>query len=312
VSAEFTYYRRDTKDGILFQDVAPSSGFSGQRVVNIGGIRSSGVELQTRWNALNRDNLNLDFGFNISNNNNQVTSLGNTAALAKDPNGNPFIQIGANRNIVGKPVMSWYDLKVRQATFNPTTRRTTNEQCDDGKGGLTACYAGTNVPNAPRVYVGRADPSVEGSFNTTVTAFQRWRFYGLLDFKGGHRILNNNDRARCQVLGLCLENIKPEDYDPVYVAQIQSANVLRHWIYQKGRFARLRELSASYNMSPSLARMVGGRSGSVTLSGRNLALWTPYGGTDPENFFTLQQFVRLEQAQVPPLTSVMLSLSLTF
>jgi hypothetical protein len=190
--------------------------------------------------------------------------------------------------------------------------RPTNEQCDDGKGGLTACYAGTNVPNAPRVYVGRADPSVEGSFNTTVTAFQRWRFYGLLDFKGGHRILNNNDRARCQVLGLCLENIKPEDYDPVYVAQIQSANVLRHWIYQKGRFARLRELSASYNMSPSLARMVGGRSGSVTLSGRNLALWTPYGGTDPENFFTLQQFVRLEQAQVPPLTSVMLSLSLTF
>lgn len=312
VSAEFTYYRRDTKDGILFQNVAPSSGFAGTKVINIGGIRSSGVELQTRWNALSRDNLNLDFGFNISNNNNQITSLGDPTNLAKDPNGVPYIQNGANRNIIGKSVMSWYDLKVRQATFNPTTRRTTNEMCDDDKGGLVACYTALGQPNAPRVFVGRTDPSTEGSFNTTLTLFQRWRLYGLLDFKGGHRILNNNDRARCQVFVQCMANLKPEEFDPVYVAQIQSANILRHWIYQKGRFARLRELSASYNMSPSMARWVGARTGSVTLSGRNLALWTPYGGTDPENFFTLQQFVRTEQAQVPPLTSMLLSFSFTF
>jgi hypothetical protein len=312
VSAELTWYRRDTRDGILFQDVAPSSGFAGQRVVNIGGIRSQGLELQTRWNALARDNFNVDFGFNISNNSNEVTSLGNPDALAKDPNGVPFIAVGANRNIIGKPVMSWYDLKVVSATYNPTTRRAENMMCDDGKGGTTPCLTALGQPAAPRVFIGRSDPAVEGSFNTTLTAWRSWRFYGLIDFKGGHRILNNNDRARCQVFAQCMANLEPQDYDPVYVSQIQSPNILRHWVYQQGKFARLREVSVSYTMSNAVAALARARSGTVTLSGRNLALWTPYGGTDPENFFTLQQFVRLEQAQVPPLSQVLFSVNLTY
>ncbi|MGQ0649512.1 MAG: SusC/RagA family TonB-linked outer membrane protein, partial [Gemmatimonadaceae bacterium] len=252
VSTELTWYRRDTKDGILFQNVSPSSGFPGQRVVNIGGIRSSGLELQTRWNALSRENLNLDFGFNISNNSNQVTSLGNPATLAKDPNGVPFIQVGANRNIIGKPVMSWYDLKIRSATYNPTTRRAENMMCDDDKGGVVACLTSLGQPNAPRVFVGRTDPSVEGSFNSTVTAFQRWRLYGLVDFKGGHRILNNNDRARCQVFSQCMANLEPERFDPIFVAQTQSTGALRQWTYQKGRFARLREVSLSYTLAQAM------------------------------------------------------------
>lgn len=312
VGTELTWYRRDTKDGILFQDVAPSSGFAGRRVVNIGGIRSQGLELQTRWNALARDNLNVDFGINISNNSNEVTSLGNPDALAKDPNGVPFIQVGANRNIIGKPVMSWYDLKVVSATFNAATGRAENQMCDDGKGGTTPCLTALGQPAAPRVFIGRSDPAVEGAFNTTVTAWRSWRFYGLVDFKGGHRILNNNDRARCQVLSQCLANHRPEDYDPVFVSQIQSPNILRHWVYQKARFARLREVSASYTLSPRLAGLAGARNGTVTLSGRNLALWTPYGGTDPENFFTLEQFVRLEQAQVPPLSQLLFSVNLSY
>jgi hypothetical protein len=65
-------------------------------------------------------------------------------------------------------------------------------------------------------------------------------------------------------------------------------------------------------MGPKIARLVQARSGSLTLSGRNLALWTNYPGTDPENFFTLQQFVRLEQAQVPPLAQLLFSVSLTY
>jgi TonB-linked SusC/RagA family outer membrane protein len=311
VGAEFTIYRRDTKDGILSQDVAPSNGFAGQRFVNIGGIRSQGIEVQTRWNALSRDNLNLDVGLNVSKNSNEITSLGDLP-LAVDQNGVKFIQIGANRNIIGKPVMSWYDFKVIKATYDQGTRRATNPICDDGKGGETACLTSAGQPAAPRVFIGRSDPSLEGSFNSTLTLFQRWRLYGLVDFKAGHRILNNNDRARCQVFAQCLANLEPQEYDPVFVAQIQSPNILRHWIYQKGDFARLREVSASYTLSPTIAALAGARNGTLTLSGRNLALWTGYGGTDPENFFTLQQFVRLEQAQVPPLSQFLFSVSLNY
>ncbi|MGQ0646410.1 MAG: hypothetical protein ACT4P7_02495, partial [Gemmatimonadaceae bacterium] len=72
------------------------------------------------------------------------------------------------------------------------------------------------------------------------------------------------------------------------------------------------EVSLSSTLAQAMTQLVGARNGTLTLSGRNLALWTPYGGTDPENFFTLQQFVRLEQAQVPPLSQVLFSVSLNY
>jgi TonB-linked SusC/RagA family outer membrane protein len=311
VTAELTFYRRDTKDGILSQSVAPSSGFAGSRFINIGGIRSQGIELQTRWAAVQKNNFNLDFGFNISNNDNEVTDLGDLP-LAVDENGTKFIQVGAQRHIIGRPVASYYDFKVVRADFDPVTKRAINQQCDDGKGGITPCLNALGQAIAPRVYIGRPDPSLEGAFNTTVTLFRSWRLFGQLDFKGGNRILNNNDRARCQVFNQCLANLEPEKFDPVYVSQIQSPNVLRHWIYQQARYARLREVSAAYQLAPRWAQLLGARGGSLTVSGRNLALWTPYGGTDPENFFTLEQFARTEQAQVPPLAQLLLSVSLNF
>lgn len=311
LSADLTFYRRNTSDGILSQSVSPSSGFSGSRFINIGGIQSQGIELATRLNAYASNKINVDFGFNISKNDNQVTDLGDLP-LAVDESGRKFIQVGAQRHIVGKPVASYYDLKVVKADFDPVTKRAINMMCEDGKGGTVACLNALGQPNAPRVFIGRPDPSLEGSINSTITLYRSWRVYAQFDFKGGNRILNNNDRARCQVFAQCLGNLEPEKYDPVYVAQIQSSNILRHWIYQDASFTRLREVSVAYQLAPRWAQLVGARGGSLTLSGRNLALWTSYGGTDPENFFTLEQFARTEQAQVPPLAQVMFSLSLSF
>ena len=311
LSAEFTAYRRNTEDGILAQAVAPSAGFAGERFINIGKIRSQGVELALRYAALAKENVNIDLGFNISRNDNQVMDLGNLP-LPVDENGEKYIQFGAQRHIKGRPVASWYDFRVVSATFDPVTKRATNAQCDNGKGGVTPCLNAAGQPVAPRVFLGRPDPSLEGSYNATVTLYKRWRLYAQFDFKGGNTTLNNNDRARCQVFGQCMENLEPEKYDPALVAQVQSPGVLRNFVYQNASFTRLRELSVAYQLGPRIANLVRARSGSITLSGRNLALWTNYGGTDPENFFTLQQFVRLEQAQVPPLAQLLLSASLTY
>lgn len=49
-----------------------------------------------------------------------------------------------------------------------------------------------------------------------------------------------------------------------------------------GDFIRWRELSLTYNASPSIAAMVGARDMAITLAGRNLMLWTKYSGVDPE------------------------------
>ena len=311
LSTEFTVYRRNTEDGILSQPVAPSAGFAGDRFINIGKIRSQGVELSMRYAAVARENLTVDVGFNISKNDNQVRDLGDLP-LPVDENGEKYIQFGAQRHIKGRPVASWYDFRVISATYDPVTKRATNALCDNGKGGTTPCLNAVGQGVAPRVFLGRPDPGLEGSYNASMTLFKRFRLYGQVDLKGGNVTLNNNDRARCQVFALCMSNHEPEKYDPALVAQVQSPNVLRNFVYQNASFTRLRELSVAYQMGPKIARLVQARSGSLTLSGRNVALWTKYAGTDPENFFTLQQFVRLEQAQVPPLAQLLFSVSLTY
>jgi TonB-dependent starch-binding outer membrane protein SusC len=56
-------------------------------------------------------------------------------------------------------------------------------------------------------------------------------------------------------------------------------------IVQDGSFVKLREVSLSYDVPASLTkRLYGARTGSVRMSlvGRNLAIWTPYWGMDPE------------------------------
>lgn len=45
---------------------------------------------------------------------------------------------------------------------------------------------------------------------------------------------------------------------------------------------RLREVSISYTLPGNFAGLMGVESATITLAGRNLALWTPYSGVDPE------------------------------
>jgi hypothetical protein len=66
-------------------------------------------------------------------------------------------------------------------------------------------------------------------------------------------------------------------------------------------FVKLRELSASYDLPP---RWIPGVSqATITLAGRELATWTDFQGTDPEN---------AAQAIVPPLSRVTATLNIRF
>ena len=57
--------------------------------------------------------------------------------------------------------------------------------------------------------------------------------------------------------------------------------------FQPGAFIKLRELSATYNLSPNQASMIKARNASFTVSARNLWKWSKYRGVDPESDFTV-------------------------
>ena len=298
---EFNAYRRTTIDAILAAPVAPSTGFAGTQFTNIGELATRGVELQMHGTLLRRNNFGLDASVNVSRNGSEIRNLG----------GQEFIGTGNIRQQVGFPVGSYWDYRVVSAEFN-ANGTTKNAMCEDGKGGVTACLNATGSVIAPRVFYGRTDPANEGSVSSTASIGRRFRLYGLVDWKTGQTQFNNNARARCQVFRICLENLDPLNYDPVLIAQYDSPNLLRNFTYADASFAKLRELSLAVVLPEAVIRRAGAGTGTLTLSGRNLHTWTKWAGVDPESFFTVEQFARLEQAQVPPLQQILFSLNLTF
>jgi hypothetical protein len=111
------------------------------------------------------------------------------------------------------------------------------------------------------------------------------RLYALLDRKSNYYKIDGNTRVRCQIFIRCRENFYPLEFDPKRIAAIQSNGTLIDYYLNNASYTRLREVSVSYTFN-NINNMFGRfNRASLTLSGRNLHLWTNYPGLDPEAFF---------------------------
>jgi hypothetical protein len=71
----------------------------------------------------------------------------------------------------------------------------------------------------------------------------------------------------------------PRKLPPGFNARTQG--IFEYWI-EDGSFVKLREVSATYTLDPAPVRRVFRDGVDLTVSGRNLAVWTDYSGYDPE------------------------------
>lgn len=270
LGVEFTYFTGTVRDAILERSVPPSSGFSGTQFFNAGRVTRSGYEVLLRASPIVRDNFGWDVSLSYSDNSNKIKDLGDT----------DFVPLGATEaHKVGYPVGSWFGRKVVSADFDPATKTAINVMCDDGQGGSVACGS------APLVFLGNTTPQREGALSSTFTFFRNFRLNALFDYKGGYKKLNGNERVRCNLFSLCHANFFPEEYDPVYIAQIQGGTQFHDHLVQDASHTRLRELSLTYTLPQDLVGRLGLNAGSVTIAGRNLLTWTDYGGLEPEASF---------------------------
>jgi TonB-linked SusC/RagA family outer membrane protein len=270
MSLQVTYFRGTVRDGILERSVPPSSGYGGTQFFNAGRIDRSGIEFMVTASPFQSENFGWDMTFSLSNNSNKIKDLGNT----------DFVTLGSTEaHAVGHSVGAWFSQKVVSAEFDPVTRTAINVMCDDGAGGSVACA------NAPRVFLGHTTPQTEGAFSSTFTFLRDFRLNALFDFKGGYKKLDGNARVRCHLFGVCRANYFPEEYDPVYIAQIQSGTGFIDDLVQDASFTKLRELSLTYTLPTELSNRLGMARSSITVAGRNLLTWTDYGGLEPEASF---------------------------
>nr|MCU0616893.1 hypothetical protein [Gemmatimonadaceae bacterium] len=133
-------------------------------------------------------------------------------------------------------------------------------------------------------FVGPTYPTREFAFSPTVELFDRkLRLNAQFDRKWGMLKLNNTLRHMCQGGQSCRGL-----YDPNAPLELQAASRAINdrgfltGFYEDGSFTRFRELSVSYTMPDSWARSLRASRWNVVLTGRNLAVWTPFTGLDPE------------------------------
>lgn len=292
---DFTYFNQRTRDAILLREQPPSLGFPGAQFVNVGEIRNQGVEMQLRAMAVETPRANLELLFNLSTNENRVTDLG----------GEEFIALGAQQHRVGYPVAAWFEQRIVSADVDERGRAI-NVLCDDGQGGAISCR------DAPRVYQGRSQPNIEGSFSPTLTLFNRLTLFAMLDFKLGYKKDDTERQARCSTREICRENLFPEQY-PIIAAEVQDPTIFNSNLrLHDASFAKFRELAASYSLPAAWAARAGASRAVVRLSARNLMTWTRWQGLDPESYRMNQLHSRSEQEAMPQLQQVMATINLTF
>ena len=306
IGADFTYYDKTTSDMLQAVAVAPSTGFIGTRLSNVGEVKNKGIELSLFGTPLDLRSLRWETRLSVATNSNELVSFGIPGKILETPTGQAYGSVQQHRE--GYPLGGFW---VTPPQRNP-----------DGSAVLTPAGAAIFSPgDTARRFIGPSTPTREIGFSNTFTFFRYFRLYGLLDMKGGHYVFNLQERNRCQGSDNCSRTNNPRARFPQTpadsilfkeLAVYRNASVSPEWI-QKGDFVKLREISLTYDVPRNLIARLGAQSMSVILSGRNLALWSDYEGTDPEvNSYGGRNFVRIDAYAAPMMRRLSAAINLQY
>ncbi len=308
---DFTYFNDVSKDAILSRAVAPGTGFgASSQFFNAGEITKHGIEALLKGQLVNRRSWGWDMTVSLATNAAKITRLAGSDTV---------IDLGHSAHRVGYAPFDWFTqrvVRVDNPTYDAATNRVTINKsdvfCDDGHGGATPCYNANGSVIAPKVNRGHSSPTFEGSWSNTVRLFDNFRLYAMLDAASGFKRLDNNIRIRCQLFHTCLEYVQPQNTDPKLLAQYYSGGPLRDFTINDARYVKFRELSLSYEAPPFLASRAGAKGLSLIASARNLHIWSPYTGLDPESQFVSGAPTAVDQAHLPQLLNYSLTIHLSY
>jgi TonB-linked SusC/RagA family outer membrane protein len=315
----YTRYQRSVVDAIINKPLAPSTGFTGSQIVNIGELAAWGNELGMIARIVQPDRFGWEIDAQFTTINNEIKSLG----------GLDFIGgAGQAQNREGYSIGDFFLRRILSAEID-ANGTVLSALCDGGTGPEGIDPGGDPVPcaSAPRVWWGHTQPTWTLGVGNTFTLFRNVRLYTRVEGYGGHLQANTEIRAthnQVTSAAVLLRN------DPI----LQATRVLENdatGTYKAG-FLRLREITASYDVPNRLVGHIGAKSGAISVGMRNVAmLWTaehgwntPRDGSirvpvanrtmitwDPEVRSTGQAATGY-QTVLPPTASVLMNLRLSF
>ena len=286
VGVEATYYDRVVSDLLFFKPLPTSTGFSRQ-FAPIGNMSNKGVELLMRTVTVDRKNLRWESTVTYTRNRNLVESL--SILDFQSAGGYP------NRIRAGEPAGVFYGSYAGRNCVTGALLldslgrfRRSNVTADMGAtiAARRALSGGTCNDSLSRV-IGDPNPSWLGSILNEFTLGKKLRLRALFDGTFGNDVLNLSTRA--QNAGVA-SNSKTYELEllpygdarklpPNFNGRTQG--IFEYWI-EDGSFVKLRELSASYTVDWSPVKRIFRDGVDLSVSGRNLWVWTKYSGYDPE------------------------------
>jgi hypothetical protein len=291
VYLEATWFKRDISDLLLRPQLALSTGVN-QIVVNGGKMRTTGAELGLTL---------VPYQTNVSNWTSRTTFQNNRSIVQEfSPGVRPFA-LGAQGG---------FGTAYGRLKFTPG-------QSTSAIHGRAANAAGVIVIDT---VVGDANPKYTMAF-TNDFSWKNWSFSSLFDLRKGGDVSNLQ-------LNLFDEGHNTWDYDKPSPDPAVGAT-LGAWRYnswnngrntriyiQDGSYVKLREITVSYDIPRQFLtglQRFSFQTARLSLSGRNLHIWTKYNGYDPEvnnGGNVVARFVDL--AQWPPSKSFFFTVDLGF
>jgi len=286
MSAEATYYNRLVSDLLFFRPLPTSTGFS-QQFAPIGSMSNKGVELLLHTQNVDGPTVSWSSTITYAHNKNLVESL--DIQDFQSAGGYP------NRIRAGYPAGVFYgsyaarDCVTGQFLLDSLGRYRRSNQTVDMGATLAAREAlshGTCNDSLNKI-IGDPNPKWTGSLLNEVTLMHRVRLRALLDGVFGNQIMNLSTRAQNAGIASNSKSYErellpygdPNKLPPGFNARTQG--IFEYWI-EDGTFVKLRELAASYTLDAAPVRRYFKDGVDLTLSGRNLYVWTKYSGYDPE------------------------------
>jgi len=269
LSLEATMYRKVTRDALISRPLPPSAGLT-SRQENIGKVENRGLELSLTARPIVTEPVNWTMVVNVSQNRNRLVTLGPTAL----PASTQFNATEENRYVAGYPLNGYWDRPI--LAYSDVNH--------DGLIDTTEIRLSDSL-----VYRGQPFPKATVSMRNDVSLFSGWMSIGLgLDYTGG--LTQRNDALyqqcslmRCQFAVDPSIDLRTQAFaaaglsDHTVVADASTWMFLEHTSY-----LRLSELSFTFTAPARLTRALRARSASISLMGRNLALWSSYRGADPD------------------------------
>ncbi len=275
---EATAFNRNTTNLLLQRVPEPSSGFSSQ-VFNGGKIRNWGYELALGYVILQRGRTSWVSRATFTSYDSEVVDLAGLPPFF--PVGSGFGNLGRTRVEKGRPIT-----QIVGFAF-------------DASGNRAAAIS----------QLGNSAPDFRMGFVSDVS-HRALSFNVVVDWQEGGNVINLSDYLQD-------DGRTSEDWgSPAWATRYNGylKGVIAPYI-EDASFVKLREVSLNYSIpSEWVAKLRSVRTASLGISGRNLFMWAPYRGLDPEvaNFGSAAIRNNLDVTPYPPSRSFFLNLSLGF